>query len=314
MSILNIPACSTTLGNTGVPECSFDFGKVRGAILLPKTKYFTPANMADQSTFLGVLQTATLASGSARIYPISRFKGMEDKSTEARYSESGYGDPKVSDDGVYGFIFDLAEGGMCLNAQLRKFNDQAAKWTILLYDDKNQILGTKDSSGNLWGADLSILHTHKFKFNNGTDAAMYTLEVGLPKPEQINDSFGIFPATFDIENEVLGILDIELGEVAVASGVATISAKLLCGKTNLYDDLSTLLADETLWTVKDSSGAAVVISSVTADAANKAWDIAFTGTGSHTINLASASVLAAAGVGGTPINGYEGIAVTVTMP
>jgi hypothetical protein len=239
---------------------------------------------------------------------------MEDKSTDTVISTSGYGEPTVTADGGYGFIFDLAEGGMCYNQQLRKFNKQATKWRILLVDDKNQILGVKDSDGNLYGLDLSILHTHKMKFNTGSDPAMYRLEIGLSKPEQVNDSFGMVSATFDIENDVLGLLDVELYSIATVSGKATIGARLSCGKTDLHADLATLMADPLLWTCETAAGASVVITAVTDNATAGGWDVAFTGTGIHSIGWASPATLAAAHVGESPSNGYESIAVEVTMP
>ena len=150
--------------------------------------------------------------------------------------------------------------------------------------------------------------------NDGSGATKELIRFTLPKKDQVNDDYGYYAAGFDVDNDVLGILDIQLTEVAVVAGKATISAQLDCGKTDLYTDLSTLLADKTLWTVETSAGVSVSITDVTANASSSAWDVEFTGTGAHTIGLASAATLAAAGVGGSPINGYEGIDVDVTMP
>lgn len=315
MSILNIPLCpGNTGGNTGVPTCFFDPGKIKGVIVMAKTKYFTPTNMADEATLLAAMRAATLATGSARIYPIFRFQAVTDNSEDTVKVTSGYGEVDVAREGNYNWLFEMANGGMCYQKQLRNFNFNSGKWAVMLVDDENKLIGRVDASGNLYGFTTGILHAHPLKINDGSNNTKYNLEIGLPNPKQLNDQFGNVPfVTTDIESDVLGLLDVELVQLAVALDKVTIGARLNIGKTDLFADLSTLLADAGLWTCT-KAGAAVTITGVVASTTYDGWEISFTGTGVHVINLAAPATLAAAHVGESPNNGYEGIAVSVTMP
>lgn len=316
MSLLNIPSCSSQSGNTGVPSCFFDPGKINGVILMKKTKYFTPANMADDATFLAALQAATLATGDSRIYPVFRFQAVDDQSEDVVKSTTGYGEVDYTREGSYNWVFEMASGGLCLQANLRKFNFQSGAWSALLVYDGNHIAGWKDSSGNLRGYDLSIFHAEKMKINNGSDNAKYRVHVSISRVDQVNDLFGIYAAQdFNVESDVMGLINLELYEAAApAAGTATVGVRTACGKANVYDDLSTALADKTLWKVLGPTGSVVSISDVVVNSTLKAFTVTFTGTGAHTINLESPATLAAASVGGAPINGYEGLALVQTMP
>ena len=315
MSILNIPTCESNAGNTGVPSCYFDLGKIKGIFLTKKSTYLSAANLASETALLTAMQTAVMATGDARLYPMFRFQAINDQSEEAVTSTSGYGEVQFSREGMYNWTFELADGGMCLQKNLRKFNGQSG-YSVYLVDDKNQLIGKKDSSGNLWGFDIGFFYAHKLQINNGSDASKYMVQFTMPRVGQLNDQFGVVAATtIDFESDVLGILDLELYQVAVAAGVATIGVRLNCGKTNLYADLKTALAAPALWTATNpSTGATVTITGVTADDTNLAFDVAMTHTGAITIGLASPATLDAASIGGAPLNPYEGIPVTVTLP
>lgn len=308
--ILNKPICaSVNNGNTGVPSCYFNPKKIVGMIMVDKTVDFTPAEIA---TFKTTLQTAVLASGKARVYPIFRFTELSDNSSDENVSEQGYGDKEITKEGDYDWTFRFIKGGLCLNKNLRKFNNTDMK--VLLVDSDNQIFGTKNSSGNMAGLSLAFFYAKKLKISDGSNATMYGVRVSLNKPEELNDSPAFVACDFDVESEVKGNIDVELVEVETALGVATVKLYTNCGRVDLYDTYADEFAAAGMWTCKTSTGSTVTITGVTKDVNNKAWDISFTGTGVHTLNLAATSVLAAAGIGGAPDNGYEGIELDVTMP
>ncbi len=307
--IINTPICSTVNGgNSGVPGCYFNPKNIVGVIMVDKNATFTAAEVADFKT---TLQTGVLAAGASRIYPIFRFVEVSDNSEEETFSIAGYGEKEPVKDGDYDLKFRFIKGGLCLLKNLRKFNNSDMK--MLLVDSDNNVFGTLNSSGELCGLS-GVVFAPKMKFNDGSNASQYFFRIILDKPEELNDAPGFVHCDFNVENEVKGNLDVELVQHEVDFGVATIKLRTACGKTDLYDTYEDEFAVVENWTCANSSGAAVTITGVTKDAVNKAWDIAFTGTGVHTLNLAAPSVLAAAGIGGSPENGYEGIALEVTMP
>ena len=310
---LNTPTCSGAgWGNTGVSSCYFDPKNVVGCIVVPKTLGFTAAQIADFKT---TLQAAVSVVGtSSRIFPIFRFVGVVDNSEDVTVQTSGYGEKQITREGDYDWTFQYFKGGACYNTSLRRYKD--GEWSVLFVDSDDQIIGTKHSDGKFYGVTTSYIYAGKWKLNDGSNVTQYGLSISLPKPEELNDrgKLAFVACDFDIEVEVKGLLDLELSEVEVAFGVATVKIKTLCGQADMYDTFPTEFADEDLWTVLDSDGAAVVIDSVTADADNKAWDLAFTATGVCTIGLASPDDLETAGIGGYPDNGYEGLTLEVTMP
>lgn len=314
-SILNVPACQAAgAGNTGVPPCYFEPKNIVGAIIVHPTKAYTAAQVTDLATFKAALLADALVVGNGRIFPVFRFNAITDNSEDATVQTTGYGEKSISREGDYDWTFQYFDGGACLNANLRKFND--LKYKVFFVDRDNNIFGTKNSSGDFVGITTSFIFTHKWKVNDGTNSTTYRIQFSLPKPEEINDAgkLAFVAANFDFETEIKGLLDLEVYQISLAFGVATVGVRLNCGKTDLHATYATELADTNLWVVTDANGATVVISSVTDNPTAGGWDIAFTGTGTHYINLAAPATLAAAGVGGAPDNGYEGIQLTVSMP
>jgi hypothetical protein len=318
--ILNKPLCeSSGAGNTGVSDCNLDIKLITGIILANPNKVYTAANRTTLAVFLAKLQADCLVVGDERIYPLFRFSELTDGSEEAKYNTTGYGDEEFASEGAYKWNFKVAKGATCLQANLRQFND--AGWKCFLVDKANTIIGTTNSDGNFVPVTCNF-HADKWKAPDGSKSTDYRVRLTLPRPEEINDKGklayiacgGDQTNAFDFERDVKGNLDLQLVEVELDFGVATVKVVENCSKTNLYTDYVTELASAAMWTVTNSSGATVVIVTVVADSVNEAFDITFVGTGIHYINLASPTVLAAAGVGGSPENGYEGIELEVTMP
>lgn len=195
--------------------------------------------------------------------------------------------------------------------KLRSFNGTTMK--VLLVDVNNVIYGTRVATG-LAGLTLDLFYAQPWKAADGSNEAMFQLRIGLAKPKELNENVGIVKVAEDVETSVLGILDLELSQLAVVAGKATVGIKTALDKTDIFEVLGDALADGDLWSVKGPTGAAVSISSVAKSATLSGWDVSFTGTGVHTITLASPADLAAGDVGGAPDNGYEANSLAVTMP
>lgn len=314
--VLNNPGCTVYGASTGKPGCNIDPKVIIGAIVTDPSVYYDPAT--DFTDFKTTLQDDIMEDGKARIHPIFSFVEAKDSSEEVKIQTMGYG-PKVPiQEGKYDWSFRFMKGGLCLLAQLRKFN--ALEKKVFFVGEavniggavKYPIFGTYDTDGYFTGFSMDFIYTNTFKISDGSKAVEYWIRFAQSKPEEW-DNYAVYYADWDPEENLKGLLDLELEEVEVAAGVATIKVKTACDKVNIYDDYKTELADKDLWIVT-KAGADVSISSVTADDTNEAWDIAFSGTGDHVITLETPSVLAAGDVGGAPGNPYNALTVTVTMP
>ncbi len=313
MSIVNIPLCTTALGNTGVPSCYFVPKKIKGIFIVDRSFKIEAANLATEALFKAALQAASLATGKGRIYPVANFEAITDNSEELQKETTGYGFQKIAREGLYDFTFEYSEGGMCLHKQLRKFNNSSSL-AVMMIDDENKLFG-QIIDGDLYGFTAGNFFAHKVKMNDGSASAKFMINFQLTDPSELNDRFGIIPCSFDVTGSIKGILDITVSQSSVVAGTAKVLLTQVLGGSNLYIDFADLFADTDAWVVKNAStGATVTITSVAKNAAISGWDISFTGTGGFTIQTASAAALAALGIGGSPDSGYESDVLSVTMP
>ena len=304
--IMNTPLCSTSYANMGKDQCFLVPGMIKGAIAIPKTKYFTAADVADFKT---VLQALTLeATVSERIFPLFRFEAIEDGSEDATIESLGYGGKAYVREGSYDFKFRYVDGGACLNKVLHGSELSQYKW--LLVDSNNVIFGTINSDGYLAGLTTNFVQALPMKFNDGSASPMFRVQFNFSKPSELNKDMGYVQCDFDVEQEVKGLIDLEIREVASIEDSITVQVLTNCGKIDLYDTYADELADATMWTLT-KAGVTVAISGVTKDTTNKGWTLAFTGSGDHVVGLTTPDLLAAADIGGYPGNGYEGIELTV---
>jgi len=309
MTTINTPTCFVGGANTGIPACLLAPDKIVGAILIDRSKSFTDEEAAD---IIAELQELALLTGRERIYPVFRFDEIADSSEEEVVVSLGYGSKQVARDGKYDWTFRMLNSGLCLQSKLRAFNK--AKMKVLFVDSNNIIFGTRTPAGEITGFSLDFFYAKPFKIADGSNSSIFQVRFALSKPAEFNDNVVFLNPGVDVEEAVKGIIDVELFEIAKVAGKATVGVRTQCDKVNIFDSFSDALAAGALWSVT-KAGATVSITSVVKNTTANGWDISFTGTGEHVINLASTEDLATANVGGAPDNGYESTGgITVTMP
>lgn len=308
-TILNTPRCSSDGGATGVPTCQVDPKAIVGVILIDPSKSYRSTQFEELK---GVLQADTVETGKTRIHPIFRFVEMADSSEDVSIQTLGYGAKIPIKEGKFDWTFRFLKGGLCLLSNLRQFNGLNKK--AIFVDEDNNLWGVINADGDFTGFTLDFVYAYPFKATDGSKANEYRIRLVQSKPEEW-DSYGVFQASWDVEETLKGIVNLHLDEVAIETGQVTIRVETACDKVNLYDDYKTELADTNLWTVtKVSDGSDVSVTSVIADDDYSAFVVSFTGTGDHTITLVNSKVLYAADIGGPPSNGFDTDTLTVTVP
>lgn len=307
MGNLNTPVCTLVIGsNTGVPGCTFAPDKIVGAILTDKSYVILDADIPD---IIAKLQIAVLAAGKDRAYPIFRFEEIADNSEDETISTLGYGSKQVTKDGTYDWSFRMTNG-LCFHNHLRGFNMADKK--VFFIDSNNYIYGTKVATG-MQGFSMDFFYAKPFKIADGSNATQFVARFAMGKPSEFNEYVAFVKSDVDVENNVKGVIDVELYQKAVVAGKATVGIRTACDKVDLYDTFDDEFADATVWGCT-KAGAAVVITGVVKNAASKGWDVSFVGVGDHVLSLVGAAALAAKNIGGAPDNGYEGNTLAVTMP
>lgn len=317
--ILNTPRCATSSNlNTGVPECFLDVKKPVMVILAKPSHRITAANRASLATFKSFLQTECL---SGRMFPVPNLVMNSDNSEDVTKSTDAYGNMEITKDGAYNWSLFVKGGGTCFNAILRSFNS-GGFWAYLVDSDMNFI-------GTLSGTDIrpatAIFYAPKWKLADGSNPTRYSVDLTLPRPEEINDAGKLAyvagsdeaGVSIDYPTEIVGNLDVTLTQIANANNAFTVGAKLMCGGTNLYDLFADELAAAAAWSVVNSStGAAISITGVTKDATNKGWIIAHASSDAAKITSAGAAAWAAltpTPVGGGGESGYDCNTITATL-
>jgi len=309
--ILNNPQCAASGNSTGIPSCPINPDIIVGAILTDPNKVYTLTDLADLKA---AMIASVMATGTNRIHPIFRFVELTDGTEAETIVTMGYGPKIIVKEGAFDWTFRFMKGGLCFNANLRSFND--LEKAVIFVDNTGKLYGVKTDEGGLRGFALDQVFTANFKLNDGSAPNKYVIRFLQSNPKEW-DTFAMYDpkaqtVPWDAETALKGILDIELVEVSSGNGEATFKVQTKCDKVNLYDDFSTELADKVLWTLETSAGDSVTITTLVAVPASKSFQMTFTGTGSHVVNLVSSALLAAAGIGGSPSNPYECSALTFT--
>lgn len=316
MNTINAIECGTNVKNTGVCDCFLDPKLISGAILIPKARVLTQAEVnAIQATLEGLVE----APKASRIFPIQNFVAVTDSSEEPTNQTFGYGSIEPVREGNYNLIFQYRQGGVNLSNALRSFNGLTAKYAVLFIENQNILIGTKKADINgadgIAGIPLEVLYNFPWKVNDGTNLASYRIQFGF-RPEWVNENiaFAKVATTDYMLSELVGIEDITLTIVATDEALDTvdITATTDCGSTNLYDLFDDELAQATAWIVKDAAGN-LITHTVAKNTATEGWTITYTTaelTEGDTIELAAPTVLAAAPIN---VSGYESNTVTVAL-
>lgn len=313
---LNKIYCGTDAKNTGICDCFLDPKLITGAILIPKSRVLTAAEvLAIQATLEGLVETTK----ANRIYPIQGFVAITDNSEDPTNQTFGYGSLEPVREGSYNWIFQYRKGGVNLSNALRSFNGLTAKYSVIFIENQNILLGTKkdDATGatGMAGIPLEVLYNFPWKANDGSNLAQYRIQFGF-RPEYINENIAFVKVatTEYLLSELVGLEDINLTIVEADDTADTVdvTATTDCGSNNLYDLFADEIAQATAWVVKKADGTAVTVT-VAKNTTTEGWTLAYTTAeveDGDTITLAAPTVLAAAPIS---VSGYEADTVTVAI-
>lgn len=250
--------------NTGIPSCSWTPSNITGAILLPKGKSYT---VADVATLWTTLQTdCSVDSAAQRIYPILPFKAIDDQSTDIQIETDGYGGKSFVRDGDYDWMFEY-KNGFCFYQSLRSFHTKNQSWDVLFIDEVNNILwGTEDANGDLAGFSLELLLVPNIKINTGAAATKYYIRFGLNNPAELNDAS--YTVSFPVNQQLMklsGLLDTYITTstptINGTTGVCDLNLNSACGSVDMAELYATELVDATpayCWQAYNVTGANTV--------------------------------------------------------
>lgn len=305
--------CADNERNVGFGGCVVDFKAIKGLFLVPKNKVYTQAEFDDLRK---TLTDGTMASKKDRIYPIHGFETPTDNTEDPTEWVAASGRPEVTNESSYKWMFQFLDGRLCLSNALRSFNESDS-FAYIFYDKKNMLIATTklDATGQKGYAGIpkELFYAYPWKMNDYSNPSAYRIKVAF-RPEYINELIAFKQSPFPL-TEIVGLQNIVLTSVtAGAAGVYKIQASTGCDGQNLFELYQAELAAAALWTATNAStGAAITITSVAADANLKTFTVTlstadpdYPAAGNIIISLVSASALDVAG-----ISPFEGIPVVV---
>jgi len=307
--------CTQDLGNLGYEACAVMPERFEGFMLAPQSYALTAANLADDTTLIGILQTASLAAKTARVVPF--LNGVDDcvDNTAASTPEmSGYGNFRGVTIGKPMYAFTLKNKGIHLLQQFFKYNGNKGI-SIAMVDKANSIFMRKSGTGAKFMP--CQITTEPIKAATGSAEAIMVVNVYLNEEDAFLNQEKLYSyptASTTILGDVLhGIHDVELKAVSQAATTATVKAILPANFTNMSTLYGTELAAAGAWDVTNkATGAAVTPSGVTVSAGNFMIAGLTTAT-TYYISLSTPSALFALGspVGSKTTGGFESNVIEV---
>lgn len=301
MEGINKIFCGSDVRNTGRCECYFDPKLITGAILVPKNRVLTEAELADL-TIQSTLETAGMAAKALRFFPIQPFVQVTD-GTEAPVKQTfGYGGSVNIREGKVVWLFQFTEGGVSLSNAARSFNHLIGKYNVIFIESQNTLIGTsrRDANGNwgLAGIPMIDIYTKPWGVSDGSNTTNYAIEFTF-EPVYINEKIAFKRVSIEsyLLAEFNGLEDILLTSLSGEDGDVNhiVGGSTDCGSSDLYDLYADELAQIGAWSVKSSAGVVKPITSVVKDDALKGWNITLTVPGvfadGDVITLVAPSVL-----------------------
>jgi hypothetical protein len=315
MSVDRINLTTTLGGNTGKTAGDVRMGRPK-ALLLTRGKEFSESDRADSETFEAALLVSMLLSRTSanKVFLMTGFREADRNTAEPNVASLADGYEEVLNESVPKYTFKHTTGTAQAQSMVafNGWNDQ-----VFVLDDKNILWGVKTSSNGMKGFSVGQLYTTPPDFGGSGSINTAITKISFGSVEEFKSGLVALKLDFNVA-DLTDIVDVELAEVAAASGYAfKIGAKTKYAGTDIYETYADLLAVVGAWSATLPDGTSVTIASVAKDATNKGWTVTLASSPviaagvKIKINLVDPTALAALA---TPVEGIEGVYVKVAKP
>ncbi len=275
MAIFSI--CGQAGSNTGSIDCDYVKGlpiqMIVGGALFTPDEYAT--NATFEAAFLSKLKKGTGASD--KLFPFPVIQGNSDKTTAAKYSNLGYGLEVKLQRSKASYEFEVIAGSS-LEKRLMRFD--GLQIPVFIFDDKNSIIGIKDSNRNFKAAKY-ILSVEPKGFEDGQNAKTTKIVISIIDSRDFVENMEYISTTFN-SSDLVGLLDVDLNEISshvanVYQIGASIKTSNIRESLNIHDQYATELGAGTLWSAKTGATFSIPlpITSVANNTSLNGWTFTF---------------------------------------
>lgn len=281
MELVSFKNKTTKSFNTGNAGSVLEMGKPVAIVMHPEGDSLTQDDIDDIRA--GLQAKMFEAAKDDRYYMIGTFGEAEDRKSDAKTQEYGYGYSKTIEDGQHMLMLTLLDGDLITHEIMRRYNGQHRRFRMMIIDDgsqeaKTKLFGTKflnSATGNMEfrGYKLANIYTPIRPTNTG-EGVKYGLEVTLASSVEYNDQVMGIELGFDAASELKKVTDVALSEYTRLTGaIVDILGTTAKGQDNFFEENPTILAGAgaNLTCVRKSNGATVNITASALTLVNGAY-------------------------------------------
>lgn len=318
MADLGKLTCFADQRNVGTGPCQYIPGIPLGSILIRKGQVLTKAEVLSLRVTLEALFTND--NKAFRAYPIGLYEGVENTGSERQQQTSNStGRTRTTRRSRLAKRYTLW-GSKNYYTGIFSFDGMHGSFDELIFDDKYQLRGVSklDAAGKpgMGGFALGDLYVGDYMDPNGTDGAMFTIDVDYADSRQMNTREIFAKLDFNPITDLLVLSDVVLTDETPTGGAANVA---IVGVTHGGGNDTTAVYGVTLakpdaWIVTDNATGNAVVPTAVATVPGVGYSFTFSaGTGkTYTFRLKIPSALKAL----TPtVLGLEAVApVVITIP
>lgn len=188
--------------NSGKSGCPIDYGKIKGAIIVPAGEKL-PAGFDGED-----LREACHADVPNRIYPVVTFVEYAKNGGEPQVSAIGYGPNKVTGINAQTDTFTLDEVDYGLNAELLKSKNM--KRDVYYFDENGVVYGVNDGTDVLAGIPMACIYPTIVPHPTSSAKESLTVSFCHVDAEKSQQNYDFITTGIHLEDSLIGLVPVEL--------------------------------------------------------------------------------------------------------
>lgn len=188
--------------NSGKSGCPIDYGKIKGAIIVPAGEKL-PAGFDGED-----LREACHADVPNRIYPVITFVEYAKNGGEPQVSAIGYGPNKVTGINAQTDTFTLDEVDYGLNAELLKSKNM--KRDVYYFDENGVVYGVNDGTDVLAGIPMACIYPTIVPHPTSSAKESLTVSFCHVDAEKSQQNYDFITTGIHLEDFLIGLVPVEL--------------------------------------------------------------------------------------------------------
>lgn len=228
-----IRTCQDSVLHTGVSNCPVDFGRMKGAIILP------PGQKLPEDLTLESLEKLIHGDRAERAYGIVTFCEYAQEGGEAQTGSVGYGGLGVTGYSDRADTFTLDKNYPELHASLTRCAEK--KWGAYFFDEKKFLYGLNDGTDTLAPFPMNTIHSNATPYPTSSAKSTMTVKFCHEDSRVAIEDADFVKLDFDPRKATLGLVEVQLVKAATSGNDYKLIEKV--GGYDLTPTFGSLIAD-----------------------------------------------------------------------